>query len=135
MNSKGILAGIVVEAVAGGVRLSSVHWMLGIPAHSPLPRRPVGPTPSGKTAAAIGSAARRQNEYGDDNLAIVYPAMDLGTTVTTRHRGADDLLLLHHLVQTSHPAQTADRRHLRDGLTVCVQHVSTVHLLDVLDCT
>lgn len=61
----------------------------------------LGPTASGKTAAALASAARRPVEIVSVDSALVYREMDIGTAKPT---AAERALAPHHLIDIVDPA-------------------------------
>ena len=79
----------------------------------PSPNRPidaialVGPTASGKTAAAMALAQRLQAQGGAEIIsidsALVYRGMDIGTAKPSRQELAD---VPHHLIDTLDPLQS-----------------------------
>ena len=72
----------------------------------------LGPTASGKTAAALAFAARRPVEIVSVDSALVYREMDIGTAKPT---AAERAAAPHHLIDIIDPAETLFRRRVSYG--------------------
>jgi tRNA dimethylallyltransferase len=71
----------------------------------------LGPTASGKTAAALALAARRPVEIISVDSALVYREMDIGTAKPTAEERA---LAPHHLIDIVDPAESYSAAQFRD---------------------
>ncbi|SMG42856.1 tRNA (adenosine(37)-N6)-dimethylallyltransferase MiaA [Paraburkholderia susongensis] len=82
---------------------------------TPHPPTPIpcllGPTASGKTAAALALAARRPVEIISVDSALVYREMDIGTAKPTAEERA---LAPHHLIDIVDPADAYSAAQFRD---------------------
>src|SRR5271168_2842420 len=63
----------------------------------------LGPTASGKTAAALAFAARHPVEIVSVDSALVYRGMDIGTAKPTRE---ERLAVPHHLIDIIEPTES-----------------------------
>jgi tRNA dimethylallyltransferase len=70
----------------------------------------LGPTASGKTAAALAFAARRPVEIVSVDSALVYREMDIGTAKPTL---AERAIAPHHLIDIIDPAASYSAAHFR----------------------
>ncbi|OMW50873.1 tRNA (adenosine(37)-N6)-dimethylallyltransferase MiaA [Burkholderia pseudomallei] len=79
----------------------------------------LGPTASGKTAAALALAARRPIEIVSVDSALVYRGMDIGTAKPTRDERA---AVPHHLIDIVDPADAYSAAEFRaDALRLVAQ--------------
>ncbi|WP_010106165.1 tRNA (adenosine(37)-N6)-dimethylallyltransferase MiaA, partial [Burkholderia oklahomensis] len=79
----------------------------------------LGPTASGKTAAALALAARRPIEIVSVDSALVYRGMDIGTAKPTRD---ERTAVPHHLIDIVDPADAYSAAEFRaDALRVVAE--------------
>ncbi len=77
----------------------------------------MGPTASGKTAAAIGIARHFPSEIISVDSALVYRGMDIGTA---KPSAAEQAAVPHHLIDILDPADSYSAAHFRtDALRLC----------------
>lgn len=82
----------------------------------------LGPTASGKTAAALALAARRPIEIVSVDSALVYRDMDIGTAKPTRDERAS---VPHHLIDIIDPADAYSAAEFRaDALRLIAEIIA-----------
>src|SRR5580698_2730106 len=91
--------------------------------HAPTPVPCLlGPTASGKTAAALALAARRPVEIISVDSALVYREMDIGTAKPTVEEQAR---VRHHLIDIVDPADAYSAAEFRTDTLRLVSEIST----------
>jgi tRNA dimethylallyltransferase len=96
---------------------------MSIPSRSTLPLAVaiMGPTASGKTAAALEIAARMPVEIISVDSALVYRGMDIGTAKPTPQELA---LVPHHLIDILDPAESYSAMQFRRAALQLVQDIT-----------
>ena len=82
----------------------------------------LGPTASGKTAAALAFAQRRPVEIISVDSALVYRGMDIGTAKPTQEERA---LAPHHLIDIIDPAESYSAAQFRNDALRLVAEIET----------
>lgn len=80
----------------------------------------LGPTASGKTAAALAFAARHPSEIISVDSALVYRGMDIGTAKPTP---AERALAPHHLIDIRDPAQAYSAADFRADALKAIEEI------------
>ena len=95
----------------------------------PLAVAIMGPTASGKTAAALAVASQIPSEIISVDSALVYRGMDVGTAKPTRE---ERRAVPHHLIDILDPAQSYSVRQFRDDALRLVQEIHARDRLPLL---